>query len=58
MVSKTERALMNSPATAPMPARERLEDLEDLRELEDAKSRNGSQPGIPWEQVKAELEAE
>jgi hypothetical protein len=35
---------------------ERLEDMEDLMELRDAVARNGGKPGIPWEQVKAELE--
>jgi len=60
---------MSSSATTPLPAnlsleglyreildlRVRLEDLEDLRELEEAKVRNAGRPGIPWEQVKAEL---
>jgi hypothetical protein len=35
---------------------QRVEDLEDLYELREAVERNGGKPGIPWEQVKAELE--
>ncbi len=35
---------------------ERLEDMEGLMELRAAVERNGGKPGIPWEQVKAELE--
>jgi len=34
---------------------ERLEDLEDSRDLEQAIVDNAGQPFIPWEQVKAEL---
>ena len=36
--------------------RERIEDLEDLHELREAVARNAGKPGIPWDQVKAELE--
>lgn len=35
---------------------ERLEDMEDLMELRAAIERNGDKLGIPWKQVKAELE--
>jgi len=35
--------------------RERVEDLEDLRELNAAIKRNGNKPGIPWAQAKKEL---
>ena len=34
---------------------ERVEDLEDLRDLQAAIAENGAEPLIPWEQVKAEL---
>ena len=34
---------------------ERVEDLEDLRDLQVAIAENGAEPLIPWEQVKAEL---
>lgn len=34
---------------------QRVEDLEDLRDLETAIAENADKPLIPWEQVKAEL---
>jgi hypothetical protein len=34
---------------------ERVEDLEDLRDLQAAIAENGTEPLIPWEQAKAEL---
>jgi hypothetical protein len=34
---------------------ERVEDLEDLRDLQAAITENGHEPLIPWEQAKAEL---
>jgi len=37
---------------------ERVEDLEDLRDLEAAIAENAGKPLIPWEQVKPELELE
>jgi hypothetical protein len=37
---------------------ERVEDLEDLRDLEEAIAENAGKPLIPWEQVKPELELE
>ena len=35
--------------------RQRVEDLEDLRDLDSAIERNAGKPGIPWDQVKKEL---
>lgn len=35
---------------------ERVEDLEDLRDLQAAILENGNQPLLPWEQAKAELD--
>ena len=35
--------------------RERVEDLEDARELEAAIRRNGDKPLIPWDQAKKDL---
>lgn len=35
--------------------RSRVENLEDLRELNDAIARNAGNPGIPWDQAKSEL---
>ena len=37
---------------------ERVEDLEDLRDLKVAITENADQPLIPWEQVKTELDLE
>jgi hypothetical protein len=37
---------------------ERVEDLENLRDLEVAIAENADKPLIPWEQVKPELELE
>jgi hypothetical protein len=37
---------------------QRVEDLEDLRDLEAAITENAGKPLIPWDQVKAELELE
>jgi hypothetical protein len=36
--------------------KERIEDLEDLRDLQAAVAENGNEPLISWEKVKAELE--
>ncbi len=35
---------------------ERVEDLEDLRDLEEAIAENAGKPLLPWEQVKAEID--
>jgi hypothetical protein len=35
--------------------RRRVEDLEDLRDLNAAIERNGDKPGVPWSEVKEEL---
>ena len=37
---------------------ERVEDLEDLRDLETAIAENAGKPLVPWEQAKAELDLE
>ena len=37
---------------------QRVEDLEDLRDLEEAIAENADKPLIPWEQIKPELELE
>ena len=37
---------------------ERIEDLEDLRDLQAAIAENGNKPLIPWEQAKAELDVD
>ncbi len=35
--------------------RRRVEDLEDLRDLNAAIERNAGKPGVPWNEVKKEL---
>ncbi len=35
--------------------RRRVEDLEDLRDLNAAIERNAGKPGVPWDEVKKEL---
>jgi len=35
---------------------ERVEDLEDLRDLKAAIAENGNEPLVPWEQARAELD--
>ncbi len=35
--------------------RGRVEDLEDLRDLDAAIKRNAGKPGIPWQEAKKEL---
>jgi len=35
--------------------RRRVEDLEDLRDLNAAIGRNAGKPGVPWKEVKKEL---
>ena len=70
MLSATEKKPMsNSTATPPVTLEsvqrelselrdrlEQLEDREDLRDLRAAKARQADKPGVPWEQVKAELD--
>lgn len=36
--------------------RERVEDIEDLHDLEEAIVENGGKPLIPWEEAKKELD--
>jgi len=38
--------------------RRRVEDLEDLRDLNAAIERNAGKPGIPWDEVKQELDGD
>ena len=67
MLCATAKPLMSDPATIEKPTlespaaevrnlQERIEDLEDLHELDAVVERNAGKPGIPWEQAKAELE--
>jgi hypothetical protein len=57
----SEHATLEKPTLKALAAtvrqlQERVEDLEDLSELREAVERNAGKPGVPWEQVKAELE--
>ena len=67
MVSKIERKLMSESAVLESPTlqslaqtvhrlEERVEDLEDLRDLEQAIVENGDTPLIPWEEAKKQLD--
>jgi hypothetical protein len=67
MLSRIGKKLMTEPAIlekietlnqAVARLQQRVEDLEDLRDLESAIAENVGKPLIPWEQVKAELERE
>jgi len=53
-----EKPTLESLAAEVRHLRDRLEDMEDLMDLRAAVKRNNGQPGVPWEQVKAELELE
>jgi hypothetical protein len=53
-----EKATLEALAAEMRRLQERLEHTEDLMELRDAVARNAGKPGIPWEQVKAELDIE
>ena len=55
-VSIAEKPTLESLAMAVRRLQERLEDMEDLIELRAAVERNAGKPGVPWEQVKAELD--
>jgi hypothetical protein len=67
MLSGIARKLMSNIATLKKPTlkslaaevrrlQERVEDMEDLIELRAAIKRNAGKPGVPWEQVKKELD--
>ena len=70
MLSKTESKRMSDTATAdhaePLTLekvyrelqvlRERVEDLEDLRDLGEAIAENAGKPLIPWEEAKKDLD--
>jgi hypothetical protein len=53
-----EKPTLESLAVEVRRLQERLEDMEDLMELRAAVERNAGKPGVPWEQVKTELELE
>ena len=51
-----EEPTLESLAAAVRRLQERLEDMEDLIELRAAVERNAGKPGVPWDEVKAELD--
>jgi hypothetical protein len=55
-IPSAEKPTLESLAVAVRRLQERLEDMEDLMELRGAVERNAGKPGVPWEQVKAELD--
>jgi phenylalanyl-tRNA synthetase beta subunit len=50
-MDKTSQAASSKRVTLPT----RVEDLEDLQDLNEAIARNKGKPGIPWEKVKKDL---
>lgn len=60
MPSAIKRSVRTKPSLHRLSAelarlRVRVKDLEDLRDLDAAVARNAGKPGIPWDQVKKEL---
>ena len=53
-----EKPTLESLAAAVRRLQERIEDMEDLMELRAAVERNADKPGVPWDQVKTELNLE
>lgn len=51
-----EKPTLESLAAAVRRLHERIEDMEDLMDLRAAVEGNAGKPGVPWEQVKAELD--
>ena len=51
-----EKPTLESLAADMRRLQERIEDMEDLMELRGAIERNAGKPGVPWEQVKKELD--
>jgi len=54
-VATIKKPTLKSLAAEMRRLQERIEDIEDLIELRTAIERNAGKPGVPWEQVKAEL---
>jgi hypothetical protein len=53
--TKSRKVTLRRLSTAVIRLRKRVEDLEDLRDLNEAIARNSCRPGTPWEQVREEL---
>ena len=57
-VSILKKPTLKSLAAEMRRLEERVEDMEDLIELRSAIERNAGKPGVPWEQVKKELDVD
>ena len=57
-VSTLKKPTLKSLAAEMRRLQERVEDMEDLIELRSAIERNAGKPGVPWEQVKKELDVD
>ena len=55
-ISIAEKPTLESLAVTVRLLEERLENMEDLMELRAAVERNAGKPGVPWKQVRAELD--
>jgi len=55
-VTNPKKLTLESLAEQMSRLQDRIEDMEDLIELRSAMERNAGKPGVPWEQVKAELD--
>ena len=55
-VASPKKPTLKSLAAEMRRLQERIEDVEDLIELRSAIERSAGKPGVPWEQVKAELD--
>jgi cell division protein FtsB len=53
--ANSKRPTLRSLSAEIQSLRERVEDLEDARDLEEAIRKNGDKPLIPWEEAKKEL---
>jgi hypothetical protein len=55
-VASLKKPTLKSLAAQMRRLQQRIEDMEDLIELRSAIKRNAGKPGVPWEQVKKELD--
>jgi hypothetical protein len=55
-IATLKKPTLKSLASGMRRLQERIEDMEDLIELREAIKRNAGRPGVPWEQVKKELD--
>ena len=55
-VASLKKPTVKSLAAQMRRLQDRIEDMEDLIELRSAIERNAGKPGVPWEQMKKELD--